>query len=51
MEGYLLETGFPLLPDDRVEITDPGEPRVDTQRFVDTPPRLRNETLASLMRP
>jgi len=36
--------------EDRIEITNPGEPLVDTQRFVDTPPRSRNETLASLMR-
>ena len=36
--------------DDRVEITNPGEPLVDTQRFVDTPPKSRNEGLASLMR-
>jgi ATP-dependent DNA helicase RecG len=36
--------------DDRIEITNPGEPLVDTQRFVDTPPRSRNEPLASLMR-
>ena len=36
--------------DDRIELTNPGEPLVDTQRFVDTPPRSRNETLASLMR-
>ena len=36
--------------DDRIEITNPGEPLVDLQRFVDTPPRSRNETLASLMR-
>jgi len=36
--------------DDRIEITNPGEPLVDTNRFVDTPPRSRNETLASLMR-
>jgi predicted HTH transcriptional regulator len=36
--------------DDRVEITNPGEPLVDTQRFVDTPPKSRNEVLASLMR-
>ena len=36
--------------DDRVEITNPGQPLVDTQRFVDTPPRSRNEALASLMR-
>lgn len=36
--------------DDRIEITNPGEPLVDTQRFLDTPPRSRNEALASLMR-
>jgi len=36
--------------DDRIEVTNPGEPIVDTQRFVDTPPRSRNEALASLMR-
>jgi predicted HTH transcriptional regulator len=36
--------------DDRIEITNPGEPLVDTERFVDTPPKLRNEGLASLMR-
>jgi predicted HTH transcriptional regulator len=36
--------------DDRIEITNPGEPLIDTQRFVDTPPRSRNEALASLMR-
>lgn len=36
--------------DDRIEITNPGEPLVDTQRFVDTPPRSRNEALASVMR-
>lgn len=35
---------------DRVEITNPGAPLVDTQRFVDTPPKSRNESLASLMR-
>ncbi len=36
--------------DNRVEITNPGRPLVDTRRFVDTPPRSRNEALASLMR-
>ena len=36
--------------DDRIEITNPGEPLVDIQRFVDTPPKSRNETLASMMR-
>ena len=34
----------------RIEITNPGEPLVDTQRFLDSPPTSRNETLASLMR-
>jgi len=36
--------------DERIEITNPGEPLVDTQRFVDTPPKSRNEPLASMMR-
>ncbi len=36
--------------DDRIEITNPGEPLVDPRRFVDTPPKSRNEALASLMR-
>ncbi len=36
--------------ENRIEITNSGEPLVDTQRFVDTPPKSRNETLASLMR-
>jgi len=35
---------------DRVEITNPGEPLVDTDRFIDLPPRSPNELLASLMR-
>jgi len=35
---------------DRMEITNPGEPLVDTLRFIDTPPRSRNEDLAALMR-
>ncbi len=36
--------------EDRIEITNPGEPLMDTQRLVDTPPKSRNEALASLMR-
>ena len=36
--------------DDRIEITNPGEPLVDTQRFVDTPPKSRNDGVASLLR-
>ncbi|WP_187648127.1 ATP-binding protein [Nitrosophilus labii] len=34
----------------RIEITNPGEPLVDTDRFLDTPPKSRNEILASFMR-
>ena len=34
----------------RIEITNPGAPLVETDRFVDSPPRSRNESLASLMR-
>ncbi len=35
---------------DRVEITNPGEPLIEPIRFIDMPPRSRNEALASLMR-
>lgn len=35
---------------DRMEITNPGVPLIDTLRFIDEPPRSRNETLAALMR-
>ena len=35
---------------DRIEITNPGEPLVDVRRFLDAPPRSRNESLAALMR-
>lgn len=36
--------------DSRLEITNPGEPLIDTRRFLDTPPRSRNEALASFLR-
>jgi len=36
--------------DTRMEITNPGIPLVDTERFLDSPPRSRNEALASFMR-
>lgn len=35
---------------DRMEISNPGLPLVNTDRFVDNPPRSRNELLASFMR-
>jgi ATP-dependent DNA helicase RecG len=36
--------------DDRMEITNPGLPLVAPERFLDTPPKSRNEVLAALMR-
>ncbi len=35
---------------DRLEITNPGRPLIEPSRFLDSPPRSRNEALASLMR-
>ena len=35
---------------DRMEITNPGIPLIDTLRFIDHSPESRNETLAGLMR-
>ena len=35
---------------DRIEITNPEIPLVDTDRFVDNPPKSRNEQLASFLR-
>ncbi len=43
--GVLIE-----IYDDRIEITNPGAPLVDTNRFIDTVPKSRNEMLASLLR-
>lgn len=34
----------------RMEITNPGKPLIDTLRFIDHAPRSRNEDLASIMR-
>jgi predicted HTH transcriptional regulator len=36
--------------DDRIEITNPGKPLIETMRFIDQPPRSRNEDLAAFMR-
>ncbi len=36
--------------EDRMEISNPGVPLVEVLRFLDSPPRSRNETLASFMR-
>ncbi len=34
----------------RIEVTNPGEPLISIDRFVNSPPKSRNDTLASLMR-
>lgn len=34
----------------RIEVTNPGVPLVDINRFIDNPPKSRNEILSSLMR-
>jgi len=36
--------------DDRLEVSNPGKPLIDTLRFIDEPPRSRNEALAAFMR-
>lgn len=36
--------------DSRMEISNPGIPLVDTDRFLDSPPQSRNEALASFLR-
>jgi ATP-dependent DNA helicase RecG len=35
---------------DRMEITNPGLPLIKTERFLDSPPKSRNEALASFLR-
>ena len=35
---------------DRIEITNPGKPLVKIDRFIDNPPKSRNEQLASFLR-
>ncbi len=51
-QDFFLTGAGPMVEifDNRIEITNPGEPLVDTQRFVDTPPKSRHEAVASLMR-
>jgi len=51
-QDFFVTGAGPMLEifDDRMEITNPGDPLIDADRFVDSPPRSRNEALASLMR-
>lgn len=48
---YITGTG-PMVEifSDRIEITNPGQPLIDTLRLLDSPPQSRNEKLASIMR-
>ncbi|PJE09571.1 ATP-binding protein [Legionella sp.] len=51
-QDFLITGAGPMVEifNDRIEITNPGLPLVSTERFLDTPPKSRNEALASLMR-
>ncbi|TCO64249.1 ATP-binding protein [Actinocrispum wychmicini] len=51
-QGFSQSGNAPMVEvfDNRVELTNPGLPLVDPARFVDAPPKSRNERLASLMR-
>jgi len=51
-QNFIIRGTGPLVEifSDRIEITNPGIPLIDTQRFIDEPPQSRNEALASFMR-
>jgi len=51
-QDFLVTGAGPMVEifEDRMEITNPGIPLVDPQRFLDSPPKSRNEALASFMR-
>ncbi len=51
-QDFFISGSGPLIEifSDRIEISNPGPPLVDTLRFIDTPPISRNERLAGLMR-
>lgn len=51
-QDFTLSGAGPMVEifDDRMEITNTGCPLVSTDRFLDSPPRSRNEALASFMR-
>ena len=51
-QNFFMQGTSPLIEifDNRLEITNPGVPLIDKNRFVDHPPISRNEKLASFMR-
>lgn len=50
-QDFMISGSGPMIEifKDRIEFSNPGQPLVDTARFLDTPPRSRNEALASMM--
>lgn len=51
-QDFLVSGTGPMIElfEGRIEITNPGKPLVDPNRFIDAPPVSRNDVLASLMR-
>lgn len=51
-QNFFIRGTGPLIEifDNRMELTNPGTPLIEKERFVDHPPVSRNETLASFMR-
>lgn len=51
-QDFFISGSGPMIEifNDRIEITNPGKPLIDTQRFIDHIPRSRNEQLADHMR-
>jgi len=51
-QNFFIKGTGPMIEifDSRMEITNPGAPLIDKERFVDHPPISRNEKLASFMR-
>ncbi|MFM7024047.1 MAG: ATP-binding protein [Flavobacteriales bacterium] len=51
-QDFSIKGSSPMIEvfDDRIEITNPGKPLIDTLRFVDHSPESRNEILARFMR-
>ncbi|WP_110954643.1 ATP-binding protein [Anaerosinus massiliensis] len=51
-QNFFLQGTSPMIEifEDRMEVTNPGTPLIETKRFIDSPPISRNEKLASFMR-
>ena len=51
-QDFTLDAGYPLVEifEDRLQITNPGTPLVEVERFIDTASKTRNTRLATMMR-